>query len=163
MKLADSLYRRQATPVLDCIAVMQMAGGPCSPENCSWSSSQGLIELATSTVTSFHLWPIQLLSLCLCGCLFLSSTMSSLRTLAPFLRTARTSARSSNPLISLQRQSALPVLNLRRGYAVFERSKPHVNIGKSPRSHTCYCSEAHRSMNRHNWSRRSRQGTSRPL
>ncbi|KAJ4407653.1 translation elongation factor Tu [Gnomoniopsis sp. IMI 355080] len=55
--------------------------------------------------------------------------MSSLRTLAPFLRTARSSLRSSNPLISLQRQTASPVLNLRRGYAVFERTKPHVNIG----------------------------------
>ncbi|CAN8095569.1 unnamed protein product [Discula destructiva] len=55
--------------------------------------------------------------------------MSSLRTLAPFLRTARTSLGSSNPLITLQRQSTSPVLNLRRGYAVFERSKPHVNIG----------------------------------
>ncbi|KAJ4389502.1 translation elongation factor Tu [Gnomoniopsis smithogilvyi] len=55
--------------------------------------------------------------------------MSSLRTLAPFLRTARSSYRSGNPLISLQRQSASPVLNLRRGYAVFERTKPHVNIG----------------------------------
>ncbi|KAJ9148340.1 Elongation factor Tu [Pleurostoma richardsiae] len=51
--------------------------------------------------------------------------MSAFRTLAPFLRAAR----SSSPLVALQRQSASPVLNLRRGYAVFERSKPHVNIG----------------------------------
>lgn len=55
---------------------------------------------------------------------------ASLRTLAPFLRTARTSWRKpTNPLINLQRQSASPVLNLARTYAVYERSKPHVNIG----------------------------------
>lgn len=55
--------------------------------------------------------------------------MSSFRTVAPFLRTARTSLRSAHPLVSLQRQSTSPVLNLRRGYAVYERTKPHVNIG----------------------------------
>ncbi|ROW15976.1 hypothetical protein VPNG_02442 [Cytospora leucostoma] len=55
--------------------------------------------------------------------------MSAFRTLAPFLRTARPALRSGHPLVSLQQQSASPVLNLRRGYAVYERSKPHVNIG----------------------------------
>ncbi|TPX10449.1 uncharacterized protein E0L32_008668 [Thyridium curvatum] len=55
---------------------------------------------------------------------------ASLRTLAPFLRTARVSLRKpANPLITLQRQSASPILNLSRTYAVYERSKPHVNIG----------------------------------
>jgi len=55
---------------------------------------------------------------------------ATLRTLAPFLRTARTSLRSStNPLSSLQRQSRTPVLNLARTYAAYERTKPHVNIG----------------------------------
>ncbi len=55
---------------------------------------------------------------------------ASLRTLAPFLRTARASFRNqANPLVSLQRQSSSPVLNLCRTYAVYERTKPHVNIG----------------------------------
>ncbi|EOO01533.1 putative elongation factor tu protein [Phaeoacremonium minimum UCRPA7] len=55
---------------------------------------------------------------------------ASLRTIAPFLRTARSSFRKpAHPLIALQRQSATPVLNLYRGYAVYERTKPHVNIG----------------------------------
>ncbi|OIW30003.1 elongation factor Tu [Coniochaeta ligniaria NRRL 30616] len=57
--------------------------------------------------------------------------MSSFRTIAPFLRTARFAlTRQSNPLIALQRQQTTsPVLNLARTYAVFERTKPHVNIG----------------------------------
>ncbi|KAL1871311.1 hypothetical protein VTK73DRAFT_2107 [Phialemonium thermophilum] len=55
---------------------------------------------------------------------------SSLRTVAPFLRTARSVFRSPvNPLVTLQRQSRTPVLNLARTYAVYERTKPHVNIG----------------------------------
>ena len=57
--------------------------------------------------------------------------MSSFRTIAPFLRTARSAlTRQSSPLIALQRQqTTFPVLNLARTYAVFQRSKPHVNIG----------------------------------
>ncbi|KAK5658522.1 hypothetical protein OQA88_1914 [Cercophora sp. LCS_1] len=56
---------------------------------------------------------------------------ASLRSLAPLLRTARCSFRqnTTNPLVSLQRQTRTPVLNFARTYAVFERSKPHVNIG----------------------------------
>jgi elongation factor Tu len=59
---------------------------------------------------------------------------SSFRTIAPFLRTARFAltrqSKSLNPLIALQRQQTTsPVLNLARSYAVFERTKPHVNIG----------------------------------
>ncbi|KAM7204324.1 putative elongation factor tu protein [Rhypophila sp. PSN 637] len=52
---------------------------------------------------------------------------AALRTLAPFLRAARTS--STNPLISLQRQNRTSVLNFARSYAVYKREKPHVNIG----------------------------------
>lgn len=64
----------------------------------------------------------------------------SFRTLAPFLRTARTSlAKQGNPLISLQRQSTTPILNLARGYAgVFERTKPHVNVGMHRTCNGCY-------------------------
>ncbi|KAK3905308.1 elongation factor Tu GTP binding domain-containing protein [Staphylotrichum tortipilum] len=53
-----------------------------------------------------------------------------MRTIAPFLRTARLSLRQNqNPLVSLQRQSRTP-LNFARTYAgVYERTKPHVNIG----------------------------------
>jgi hypothetical protein len=55
---------------------------------------------------------------------------ASLRTIAPFLRTARHSLRqNSSPLVSLQRQTRTPVLNFARTYAVYERTKPHVNIG----------------------------------
>ncbi len=56
---------------------------------------------------------------------------ATLRTLAPFLRTARLSLRQNqNPLVSLQRQTRTPALNFARTYAaVYERSKPHVNIG----------------------------------
>ncbi|KAK3685015.1 elongation factor Tu GTP binding domain-containing protein [Podospora appendiculata] len=55
---------------------------------------------------------------------------TTLRTLAPFLRTARSSFRQSpNPLVQLQRQTRTPVVNLARTYASYERTKPHVNIG----------------------------------
>lgn len=55
---------------------------------------------------------------------------ASLRTIAPFLRTARLSLRQTqSPLVSLQRQTRTPVLNFARTYAVYERTKPHVNIG----------------------------------
>ncbi|KAL2023915.1 hypothetical protein VTK56DRAFT_692 [Thermocarpiscus australiensis] len=55
---------------------------------------------------------------------------ASLRTIAPFLRTARLSLRQTpSPLVSLQRQTKTPVLNFARTYAVYERTKPHVNIG----------------------------------
>lgn len=53
---------------------------------------------------------------------------TALRTLAPFLRAARSS--SINPLVSLQRQNnRSSVLNFARSYAVYQRTKPHVNIG----------------------------------
>ncbi|KAK0739703.1 elongation factor Tu GTP binding domain-containing protein [Apiosordaria backusii] len=51
-----------------------------------------------------------------------------LRTIAPFLRAA-TLRQSATPLVSLQRQTRTPILNFARSYAVFERTKPHVNIG----------------------------------
>lgn len=55
---------------------------------------------------------------------------ATFKSIAPFARTARFALKKTgNPLISLQHQSRSPVLNLRRGYAVFERTKPHVNIG----------------------------------
>jgi len=58
---------------------------------------------------------------------------ATLRTLAPFLRTARLSLRQNqNPLVSLQRQTRSPALNFGRSYAVYQRTKPHVNIGTLP-------------------------------
>ncbi|OAA61111.1 translation elongation factor [Niveomyces insectorum RCEF 264] len=55
------------------------------------------------------------------------------RTLAPFARTARVVLRkpSTSPFLSLQQQTAKPspILSFCRTYAVFERTKPHVNIG----------------------------------
>ena len=46
------------------------------------------------------------------------------------MRTARLSLRQTqNPLVSLQRQTRTPALNFARTYAVYERNKPHVNIG----------------------------------
>jgi elongation factor Tu len=63
--------------------------------------------------------------------------MSSLRSLAPLLRTARFSLRSGqavNPLQhALKKQHAAGILNFSRGYASeFKRDKPHVNVGKEP-------------------------------
>jgi hypothetical protein len=58
--------------------------------------------------------------------------MSSFRSITPFLRTARfafSRQAAANPLVSLQRQTTSPVLNLARTYAQFQRTKPHVNIG----------------------------------
>lgn len=58
--------------------------------------------------------------------------MSSFRAISPFLRTARSSLRGGhvNPVTAaLKKQNVSPVLNVYRTYAVFERSKPHVNIG----------------------------------
>ncbi|CAK7267033.1 translation elongation factor Tu [Sporothrix epigloea] len=58
---------------------------------------------------------------------------SAFRVLAPFARTARIVVRSpsTNPLAALQCSTAKssPVLSFARTYAVFERTKPHVNIG----------------------------------
>ncbi|EPE05780.1 elongation factor tu [Ophiostoma piceae UAMH 11346] len=58
---------------------------------------------------------------------------STLRTLAPFMRTARVVMRSptTSPLVALQRQAAKPspVTTFCRNYAVYQRNKPHVNIG----------------------------------
>ncbi|KAK4162753.1 elongation factor Tu GTP binding domain-containing protein [Cladorrhinum sp. PSN259] len=51
-----------------------------------------------------------------------------LRSIAPFLRSA-TLRQSASPLVNLQRQTRSPILNFARTYAVFERTKPHVNIG----------------------------------
>ncbi len=64
---------------------------------------------------------------------------AAVRTIAPFLRTARLSLRQNqNPLVSLQRQSRTP-LNFARTYAgVYERSKPHVNIGTHPPPLFCH-------------------------
>ncbi|EQB44346.1 Elongation factor Tu [Colletotrichum fructicola] len=57
---------------------------------------------------------------------------TAFRSVAPFLRTARASLRQGNvsPLqAALKSKNVSPVLNVCRNYAVFERSKPHVNIG----------------------------------
>ncbi|KAK0752351.1 translation elongation factor Tu [Schizothecium vesticola] len=56
---------------------------------------------------------------------------STMRSVAPFFRAARSSLgrNPTNPLISLQRQSRTPAVNLARTYATYERTKPHVNIG----------------------------------
>jgi elongation factor Tu len=57
---------------------------------------------------------------------------ASFRSIAPFLRTARQglSSSSANPLRSaFKAQNGHGVLNIYRSYAVFERNKPHVNIG----------------------------------
>ncbi|KAI0167309.1 translation elongation factor Tu [Pestalotiopsis sp. NC0098] len=58
---------------------------------------------------------------------------AALRTLAPFLRASRQTLRpgsAANPLqYSLKSQNVSAALNIYRSYAVFERSKPHVNIG----------------------------------
>lgn len=60
--------------------------------------------------------------------------MSSLRSVAPLLRTARAlqAGNRISPLeFALKRQNAAGVLNFARGYAAqFARDKPHVNIGK---------------------------------
>lgn len=60
--------------------------------------------------------------------------MSSLRSVAPLLRTARSfqAGHRISPLeFALKRQNAAGVLNFARGYAAqFSRDKPHVNIGK---------------------------------
>ena len=60
--------------------------------------------------------------------------MSSLRSVAPLLRTARSlqAGHRISPLeFALKRQNATGVLNFARGYAAqFSRDKPHVNIGE---------------------------------
>lgn len=75
----------------------------------------------------------RLLVVALFSSLYPSFAMSTaFRSLAPFMRTARSglSAGRINPLQSaLKKQNAAGVLNLYRSYAVFERTKPHVNIG----------------------------------
>jgi elongation factor Tu len=59
---------------------------------------------------------------------------TAFRSVAPFLRTARSGLRSGsiNPLqFAVKKQNAANYLNIYRTYASFERSKPHVNIGMS--------------------------------
>lgn len=59
---------------------------------------------------------------------------TAFRSITPFLRTARQGLRngSANPLqYAMKKQTAAGALNIYRTYAVFERSKPHVNIGQS--------------------------------
>ncbi|KFA63213.1 hypothetical protein S40285_04915 [Stachybotrys chlorohalonatus IBT 40285] len=53
------------------------------------------------------------------------------RSIAPFVRSARLGFKSNvNPLqLADKKQNASGVLNIYRTYAVFDRSKPHVNIG----------------------------------
>ncbi|KAI1451372.1 translation elongation factor Tu [Annulohypoxylon moriforme] len=55
------------------------------------------------------------------------------RTLAPFLRASRQSLRTgsaANPLqFAARQQNVAAALNIARSYAVFERTKPHVNVG----------------------------------
>lgn len=57
----------------------------------------------------------------------------SVRAWAPLLRTARVALRnpSRSPLVALQHQTgkASPIPSFCRTYAVYERTKPHVNIG----------------------------------
>ena len=59
---------------------------------------------------------------------------AALRTIAPFLRASRHSLRAgsaANPLqYAIRHQKNVGhALNFARTYAVFERTKPHVNIG----------------------------------
>ncbi|KAK1243649.1 hypothetical protein TGAMA5MH_00539 [Trichoderma gamsii] len=58
---------------------------------------------------------------------------TAFRSIAPFVRTARYGLKSGsvNPLQAALKnnRSAAGVLNIARTYAVFERTKPHVNIG----------------------------------
>ncbi|KAH9904767.1 translation elongation factor Tu [Xylariomycetidae sp. FL2044] len=58
---------------------------------------------------------------------------AALRTLAPFLRASRHSLRTGtavNPLqFAARQQNVAAALNITRSYAVYERTKPHVNIG----------------------------------
>ncbi|KAK8067062.1 hypothetical protein PG997_013809 [Apiospora hydei] len=57
---------------------------------------------------------------------------AAFRTLAPFLRASRLSLRTgstANPLQSIKSQNVSAALNIYRSYAVYERTKPHVNIG----------------------------------
>lgn len=54
------------------------------------------------------------------------------RSIAPFMRTARQGLRNGNasPLrAALKSQNVTSMYNACRNYAVYERSKPHVNIG----------------------------------
>lgn len=58
---------------------------------------------------------------------------TAFRSIAPFLRTARHGLKNGNvnPLqAALKKQNATGILNSYRTYAaVYERTKPHVNIG----------------------------------
>ncbi|KAI1336219.1 translation elongation factor Tu [Xylariaceae sp. FL0016] len=58
---------------------------------------------------------------------------ASLRTLSPFLRASRHCLRpgsTANPLrFGMRQQNVVAALNIARSYAVYERTKPHVNIG----------------------------------
>lgn len=91
--------------------------------------------------------------------------MSSFRSVAPLLRTARFSLRAGyavNPLQhALKRQNAAGILNFTRGYAAeFKRDKPHVNIGKDLDA-PCLCRSTQVSLTqlfRYYRPRRSRKG-----
>lgn len=146
--------------------VWQLVGGPCSKNCCR--ALRVVVSLSLSRCLSKRdSFPprahTSLLTVIAWLCPVFFVTMSSLRTLAPFLRTARTSLRSGHPLIALQRQSTSPVLNLRRGYAVYERTKPHVNIGQYGRGAVFAGAKADNLLDRHDRSCRPRKGTSNPF
>jgi hypothetical protein len=81
------------------------------------------------------------------------------RSVAPFLRTARSAlhqGNSVNPLLQARRSGASVVNGARTYAAVFERTKPHVNIGVYILKQN---SGEFADSFRYNWSRRSRKGT----
>lgn len=67
---------------------------------------------------------------------------TAFRSVAPFLRTARHGLKTgrASPLQSaIKSQNAAGILNLYRTYAVYERTKPHVNIGMRRFRVSGYC------------------------
>lgn len=62
---------------------------------------------------------------------------TAFRSVVPLLRTTRhglKAAGRASPLQSaIKRRNASGILNVYRTYAVFERTKPHVNIGTAAR------------------------------
>lgn len=87
---------------------------------------------------------------------------AAFRSIAPFVRTARqglVSGRASPLQAAFRKQSVTGMLNICRTYAaVFERTKPHVNIGTDLPD----CERLASILtvrHRNHWPRRSRKGT----
>ena len=80
------------------------------------------------------------------------------RSMIPFLRISRHALSHQRGINPIQQVFAHDRNGIRGLATVFERNKPHVNIGMDLDFRSCIHSSAQADPNRYNWPRRSWQG-----